>query len=53
MAWEKLPVQAWYRAVGEMQHMEEDRRRGQSEDGTEQCDRNKTALLTEALHEGI
>lgn len=49
MAWAKFPVQAWYRAVGEMQHMEE----GQSEDGTERCDRNKTALLTEALHEGI
>lgn len=29
MAWEKLPVQAWYRAVGEMQHMEE----GRLEDG--------------------
>lgn len=26
MAWAKFPVQAWYRAVGEMQHMEEDRR---------------------------
>ena len=28
MAWAKFPVQAWYRAVGEMQPMEEDRRRG-------------------------
>lgn len=28
MGWAKFPVQAWYRAVGEMQHMEEDRRRG-------------------------
>lgn len=29
MAWEKLPVQAWYRSLGEMQHME----KGESEDG--------------------
>lgn len=28
MAWAKFPVQAWYRAVGEMHHMEESRRRG-------------------------